>query len=138
MRITLFCMLLLSVWSISGCATTGDPLERTLIKSTSVVSSGVNAGAREADTSDMLTIRARFNPCRCSTPDFELHVRGVWRRHILAGDEELLSDFQTQSEQLESTPGLHYFRLRGQFSGHDRFETGVEYPTFVVESFFVE
>jgi hypothetical protein len=114
-----------------GCAT-GDPGQRSVEKSMSAVSSSVQAGTRASDASPELSIRARYNPCRCDAPDYELQVRGEWHRYLLGGDEDTLSEFRQISEE---SKGLDIFRLRGQFSGTDVYETGVSYPYFVVDSF---
>lgn len=114
---------------VSGCASSGDPVERAL----KTVADGVEEGVEAAESVDEVAVKARFNPCRCPAPDFEVKVYGRWKRIIVAGDDEVLEELRAQAEALDEAPGLGSLRLEGEFDGTGTFEeTGIEYKVFRV------
>ena len=128
-------LLLLALMIFSGACATPEPHQRALRRSQDLVSSGVRAGLQASDTAESLQIQARYNPCRCDAPDFELRLRGRWQRHILNGDPALLEALQAEAlRSLESSDSLHFWYLQGSFRGTRRDASGVEYPLFRLES----
>lgn len=123
------------LFASSACITGGDPLERSLSRSRNVVSSGVQAGLQASDNADSLRIQARYNPCRCDAPDFELRVRGRWERYVLNGDPALLEELQAAALlSIENDDPLRFWYLEGAFRGTRKHPSGGEYPLFRLES----
>ena len=123
----------------SGCASGGEPSERALHESNSTVFSGIDAGIYAIESKDVISLQVRHNPCRCPAPDFEIHIRGEWKRVIVDGEPGIVGELRERTEAMESIPGLHYLWLEGQFNGAAQFdETRVEYPRFDVVDFRVD
>ena len=133
---------IVALWTVAAAAAacaSGPPEERAVVEGRSSIAAGIDAGHRAVDDLDHLDVRARFNPCRCPAPDFEVHVEGHWRRVLIDGEDDVVDRLQERGESLESTPGLHYFRLKGTFSGRQIFPaTRGEYDVFDVQEFQVE
>lgn len=112
---------------IWGCLSSGDPFQRALQRTDNAVESAVDA----LDDLDQVVLLARFNPCKCPAPDFEVRIFGRWERVLVTGEEELLEELDLLARTLDEDPGLGVFRLQGQFDGTDTFEdTGIEYELF--------
>ena len=132
----LLVMALIALLGLSSACATPEPYERALRRSQDLVSSGVRAGLHASDTADSLQIQARYNPCRCEAPDFELRLRGRWQRHLLNGDPALLEELEQAAQQShEAGDSLRFWYLQGTFRGTRRDPSGIEYPLFRLESF---
>lgn len=125
------------LWFVVGCAT-GPPHQRAVDRASAAGAAAADAGAGAVDDIDIIEIRSRYNPCHCPAPDFEVHLRGRWQRVIVDGESQLVEKLYEQARQLEESPGLEVFRLKGELTGSQRFdETGVEYQRFEVLDFRV-
>lgn len=119
-----------------GCTSGGQPSERALEESSATILSGIDAGIDAVDSQEVVAVRARYNPCVCPAPDFEIHLRGEWIRVIKNGDQTRLEGLRDQAQTLADLPGLHHVWLEGQFDGNAVFDdTGVEYQRFEVQNF---
>ncbi len=134
-RSVLVLMLGLCLWSLGavGCAT--DPVDRAMARSAGAVHDGLRRAQLETEDPQAFALRARYNPCRCPAPDFEIYLYGAWRRYLLEGDEDLLAALQAEAQTLELNGHLGHLALRGRFAGFDRTEEGLEFPVFLVESY---
>ena len=122
----------------SACAT-AEPLDRALSRSQQTVATGVQRGLQASDQADHLRIAVRYNPCRCDAPDFELRIRGQWRRHLLNGDDELLQELNALAlASLDESNPLQTWYLTGRVRGTRRHTNGAEYPIFRLEALFME
>ncbi len=123
----------------SGCASSGEPSERALEEGSTTILSGIEAGVVATEEQDVVVVQARYNPCLCPAPDYEVQVRGEWIRIIVDGDQLVLAELDERAEALAAAPQLGYLRLRGQFDDTAELEeTRVEYPRFVLEEFEIE
>lgn len=122
-----------------GCSTGGEPPQRALAQSHSVVVEGVEAAIDAVHSQEIVTVRGRYNPCRCPAPAFEVYVHGNWIRTILDGDGAIIDAIEDRAAALEVAPRLEYFRLTGKFDGMALFEeTNAEYERFELVEFRVE
>lgn len=121
-----------------GCST-ATPQQRAVDRGVSTVDSAVQSATTWPDRADEIEVRGRYNPCRCPAPDFEVYAYGGWNRVILDGSREMLQELRAEAEALDETPGLVFFRLRGQFDGTAEFDsTGWDYDRFQVVGYGVE
>lgn len=121
-----------------GCST-GPPAQRALNQSRSIVSSGIEAGISWPDDAESIEVRARYNPCRCSAPEFEIRTYGRWKRVLLRGEPEMIEQLESEAVSLHGTRGLDFLRLQGRFDGSERYEpNGLQYERFEVLDYGVE
>ena len=125
----------LSVAVTIGCAG-GPPAERAVTEGISSIGAGIDAGHQAIEDLDVIAAKARYNPCQCPAPDFELHVEGRWTRVVIDGESQLVDDLVEQGQQSEASPGLDAFVLEGRFVGQRQFETtGIDYDVFEIDAF---
>lgn len=130
-----------SVWLLalvvsSGCAIGADPLQRAMDRSREVVETGVERGRSQADSRDALWVDARYNPCNCPAPAFEIYARSRWKRVIVAGEDDVVDELFDAMEGLQASGKLAGATVRGRFDGSaDYEENGAEYERFVVTEF---
>ena len=118
-----------------GCAT-GEPQERAMAQGASIVHTGVADGIDAVEAQDTIVMQARYNPCRCPAPDFEIHLRGQWRRVIVGGPEHQIDDLRQTARAMQGEGRLEDVWLTGQFDGQRPFDdTGVDHDYFEVLEF---
>ena len=118
--------------SVAGCATS-EPGERALVRSNTAVASGVDAGTHAMETLDELELKARYNPCHCPAPDYEVYLRGNWQRIAIDGDDEIMEQLETEARALSQSSPLGFVWMTGRLNGTTTFEqTGVSYESFYV------
>ncbi len=114
---------------ISACASSGDPFQQALEDSQGALSSAVEA----VDDLDEVVLEARYNPCQCPAPDFEVRTYGRWKRVIVTGDVQVLEAMHIEAQRLEEEGTLGHLSLEGHFDGTGVFEeSGVEYEIFLI------
>lgn len=59
------------------------PGERALRASRAVVEAGILEGNASSSALDRYTFEIRFNPGRCTSPEFEIYAKGRWTRALL-------------------------------------------------------
>lgn len=134
---TLVVVLLTVATAGGGCASLGS-VDGAVDKSRSIVSSGVDEATDSAEEADV-ELQARLNPCRCPAPDFEIHVRGRWRRVIIEAGDASLVTLRDEATTFEDSRQLAVLWLRGDFSGSATHAgSGREYPRFVLHDFRVD
>lgn len=122
-----------------GCSIRGEPQQRALDRAEAAMFDGVDEGWEAVDALDEVVVRARYNPCRCPAPDFEVRIYGSWQRILVNGDTELVHELRHRASNLAEQPGLDYLRLYGQVKTPAVYEeSGVEYDRFEVVDFEVE
>lgn len=84
-------------------------------------------------------VDARLNPPDCDAPIFEIHAHGRWERAWLRAS----GPTQTTLEELRApdspvSTSHDTIRLRGEYSGSRRADTGRRYPVFRVRAILDE
>ncbi|RAL21820.1 hypothetical protein DL240_13290 [Lujinxingia litoralis] len=110
-----------------GCASAGDPLERA----TQIAGRALQKSTTKASTPGSIpgAVRfvARYNPCRCQAPPFEIWSYGRWQRtELRAAEDETVEALHTYARSVEDTAE---FTLLGWPS------EGAPYPGFELEGF---
>lgn len=123
----------------AACSSAGTPSERALSQGYQAVFTGVDAGVSATEEQDSLALRARYNPCVCPAPDFEIHLHGQWSRAILDGDPMVLGEMALRVQGLEEAGRLYHLWLDGKFDGEAEFEDSrIDYPRVYVRGVEVE
>ena len=120
-----------------GCAWLGA-VDGAADKSRAIVSSGVDEATDSAEEADV-ELQARLNPCRGPAPDFEIHVRGRWRRVLIESGDASAATLREEASAIEESRQLAVLWLSGDFSGSATHAgSGREYPRFVLHDFRVD
>ena len=131
-------MILLGAVGVA-CSSAGPPSERALDEGYRAVLTGVDAGVAATEEQESLALRARYNPCNCSAPDFEVHLHGQWSRAMMEGDAMVLGEMVLRIQGLEEAGRLYHLRVEGKLNGKAEFEdTRVDYQRIQVRGFEVE
>jgi hypothetical protein len=128
--------LLLACLLVSGCLT-ADPVARAMHRSSTTVERSIRTAHLASEDPQIFALQARYNPCLCAAPDFEIYLYGAWHRHILEGEGQLLESLFSDAQTLELNGTLGRISLRGSFGGWSRLDSGGEFPVFVVDAYLL-
>ncbi len=128
----------LALVSALGCATLSSE-QRALHRATTTASDAADDASGALDDLDTIQLQARYNPCHCPAPDFEVQLHGRWQRVIVDGQQQLIDELRDDAARLEQSPGLAVIWLEGDVTGTERFEpTGVSYQRLEVVEFHLD
>lgn len=124
----------------AGCATSGEPVpadEKAVDSASEATGSARSAARQAAEQSGPFEVDARLNPPDCDAPIVEIHAHGRWERAWLrpAGGDEIRRVIQRLRSRDPPVNTAHEtFRLRGDYTGKRRAETGRTYRVFTVRA----
>lgn len=126
--------------AICGCRNVGgDPdrsgLEVALGKSQVATSNAVRKGFGRSERQKSYAVRARYNPSRCSAPDFEVWAYGKWiRAELEPRDAAGAREIEAFRERVRDATLEELAVVGAWSSGKERTARGVEWPIFELTS----
>jgi len=136
-RASLVLVLAVAAWGCRGVG--GDPersgLEVALDKSHAATSNAVRKGFGRTERQKSYSVRARYNPSRCSAPDFEVWAYGKWTRADLEPlDAAAAREVEAFRERVRDA-AFEELAVVGVWSARrKRTARGVEWPIFELTS----